>query len=1072
MADIDDVWAAMSGAEAGQRKKAQSKLKALAAKHDAASAAAKPKKKKKSGALCSAVAAVSLDAPGLAAPAAPPPPPQAEAVVETVSAVDLLRKLARAVQQLSDERIATRRQGLETLADVPWASLPEATLAEMLALLSKPLLRRFEDPVERHRELAIDLMTLLITLVDDVIPQLAYLFPVIVARAPQAAVEVDLAMGIFVFDVDQHDAYKRGKAVKRPDLQLAFERERRVTVAEASETLRLKLVELLVTVVRRTHNSPSFGPYIYEVCLLYAGFVRDPFADLLDAALRGVVELCQIPSLQETLVPVATALARVVMPNLRHRHAKVRRSAVHAFHRAVSVVHKAKWRGAGTDAIQDLVGFREDNVIPTASFYTAETSYNYVADLTRDSSDKVRLQLAECLADWFTTLLDRRDHQPRLLAYMLNFAIDESAAVRLVALGGIAVAGKEFAGEHEDMFKERLQYGVDGDHRMNHAAEGLPWPFTERPPLGARLIVRAFAHRMLRPCLDELKNWQSTARRQSAILLRVLFVYCEEHMTQQLHKITVALCKALAALRREGHLADKEFDHRQLILDCCETLGRYIVPESFLPFFAPRVKGDLEVVPDGADSNARGDVMDILGAFIAGAKASTLLPHAHSLIALLTDGAVVDACADESLRRAALRALAALLRKLGDRGKSALEAAFVTTGRLSSLDAAVTAALRALMAFAPYDRCVLSDLAQLDSSPDLDVVGAAPGDEATRFVLRRCAKLVREIVAEGAADDEQSVDLKVLCELAKAVDPAVSKLGKKSLAGLAALLSGAAAFSPRVESAKLLDALAGPVALARGVVAAGDETLRTAIDAVHACAVAAAAAGTLSMDAAADAADVADAPVAAVDASALIVALYRPDTAGSSSYGSADAETLISALAQANAEASQVKRALAYSFEDGLDAAGAILSQCHQNDRRVRPFSKRVNAPSCEACRAARLAFDWAVASCLSKARTSEALRKAAIRLCWDCLFLVSPDADLEYSRFVQGLAAALPRDYLAVPDGVVPDDAHAHLDALLRAAAVLDAGACAQLLRQLDRSNVLDSLVEHAEMISGFAPR
>jgi hypothetical protein len=304
-----------------------------------------------------------------------------------------------------------RRQGLETLTAVPWASLPEATLAEMLALLSKPLLRRFEDAVERHRELAIDLVTLLITLVDDVsrphqgmgavdalcapsdgaggcagtagdfaldggqtrsssqvIPQLAYLFPVIVARAPQAAVEVDLAMGIFVFDVDAHDAYKRGKAVKRPDLQLAFERERRVTVAEGSEALRLKLVELLVAVVRRTHASPSFGPYIYEVCLLYAGFLRDPFADLLDAALRGVVELCQIAPLQDALVPVACALARVVMPNLRHRHAKVRRSAVHAFHRAVSVVHKAKWRGAGTDAIQDLVGFREDNVRLHGSF--------------------------------------------------------------------------------------------------------------------------------------------------------------------------------------------------------------------------------------------------------------------------------------------------------------------------------------------------------------------------------------------------------------------------------------------------------------------------------------------------------------------------------------------------------------------------------------------------------------------------------------------------------------------------------------------------------------------------------
>jgi hypothetical protein len=54
---------------------------------------------------------------------------------------------------------------------------------------------------------------------------------------------------------------------------------------------------------------------------------------------------------------------------------------------------------------------------------------------------------------------------------MLNFAIDDCAAVRAVALRGIAVAGKEFAGEHEDMFKERLQYGVDGDDRAAAASK-------------------------------------------------------------------------------------------------------------------------------------------------------------------------------------------------------------------------------------------------------------------------------------------------------------------------------------------------------------------------------------------------------------------------------------------------------------------------------------------------------------------------------------------------------------------------------------------------------------------------
>ena len=113
-------------------------------------------------------------------------------------------------------------------------------------------------------------------------------------------------------------------------------------------------------------------------------------------------------------------------------------------HRAVGVRHQAKWRGAGTNAIADLVGFREDNVIPTHAFYTADASYNYVADLTRDDSKAVRLALATALAGWFTTLLDRRDHQPRLLAYMLNFLIDSDADVRRAALFQREIRDLEF----------------------------------------------------------------------------------------------------------------------------------------------------------------------------------------------------------------------------------------------------------------------------------------------------------------------------------------------------------------------------------------------------------------------------------------------------------------------------------------------------------------------------------------------------------------------------------------------------------------------------------------------------
>ena len=112
-----------------------------------------------------------------------------------------------------------------------------------------------------------------------------------------------------------------------------------------------------------------------------------------------------------------------------------------AIRRSVAVRNVGKWRGAGSDAIKDLVGFREDNVIPTHAFYGPETRYNYVAELTRDANASVRLATMQMFAEWFVGIADRRDHQPRLLAYVLNFRIDQDAECRDCAAEALRAAG-------------------------------------------------------------------------------------------------------------------------------------------------------------------------------------------------------------------------------------------------------------------------------------------------------------------------------------------------------------------------------------------------------------------------------------------------------------------------------------------------------------------------------------------------------------------------------------------------------------------------------------------------------
>ena len=227
----------------------------------------------------------------------------------------------------------------------------------------------------------------------------------------------------------------------------------------------------------------------------------------------------------------------------------------------------------------------------------------------------------QMFAEWFVGIADRRDHQPRLLAYVLNFRIDQDADCRDCAAEALRAAGREMMGERqEDKLLEKIQYGVDGDPRCNHSAEGLPWPHTERPPLEARVIVRAFAQRCIQPVMDELSSWTEYARVSSATLLQTLFVYHEDHVTEKLSKIVIALCKALKRGRNEKYGSE----HRQSVLECARVLGRYVVPDSFVPFLAPRVSGDLEVLPGGIDADQRADVTDLLGAMI---RAPRVLPY-------------------------------------------------------------------------------------------------------------------------------------------------------------------------------------------------------------------------------------------------------------------------------------------------------------------------------------------------------------------------------------------------------------------------------------------------------------
>ncbi|CAM9789668.1 unnamed protein product, partial [Discosporangium mesarthrocarpum] len=582
-------------------------------------------------------------------------------------------------------------------------------MALLLDDMAKLLFRRFGDPAEGCRHVilgtAIRMVTLFVQHVTDLTPHLAYFFPVLMSRAVPASASFDPEMQLFIINKNEHEEYKRGKVTGQQDRSASIH----MKVMESSEELRLMLCQLVGCLIQALTNRGSVGvlrPYFDDMIMYLQCQTMDPYPLLKEEALAIISSLAVDPTLEQAsyfnmtkkiftcgMKFYAVAIVRAIIPQIRHRHSKVRLAALEAVWKTVEVPDRAKVKGAGTAAIVDLVGFREDNVLPVAAFYgKGDTLVNHLAELTTDRIVAVREKTTAMLASWLTTLPDRYDHHTRLLPYLLNAVTDEAEVMSTRALEALSLCGHEYEREHQDEVIERRQFGVDGDIRVNYA-KPLPKPFKSRPRIGARLYVRGNTRRFLQPLLSELCNWVSHTRLQSARLFRTLIVYCEEHLTVEMHKLIPQLQKALMLACN-----DKDAELHEVLLECCELLGRFVAPVSYLPHILPRIQGELAVTPFGIDANCRSSALAILSKMNEGTSSKEILQHIPVLINTITANSEDVAAEAASVRAAKIDVLLGICSCMKNKGQLAtLEAQYVNTGRLVSLEDLIGTATRYLL---------------------------------------------------------------------------------------------------------------------------------------------------------------------------------------------------------------------------------------------------------------------------------------------------------------------------------------------------------------------------------------
>lgn len=687
MSSIDDIWASMNEESMVKSKKKQSSIGTVTSRGIG------EKKKKIGGSKAKEVNQDNSNVPSHVS---------GEHVVESMqkkllSYQDMTTKLSRDIQALGDENQLIRRKALAQLEKTLFYdnSMDEKGYSQVFHDICKPIFKRYADSSEKCREISQRITKLFFDHAIDFVPVLGYYFPALMQRLP-AGLAYDEDLQVFVTDIEAHNAYKRGKAVDRQD-KIGTLSGQSTTVVEPAEEIRNLSCEALYSLIKRVKSAgatPILHPYFEDIVMYLQMQLKDPYPELKMTACQALECLATTDDYEAGMKFYSVALVRSILPVLRHRHAKVRVVAVTALHYVMIVQDRAKRKAAGSAAIQDLVGFREENILPIAAFYKNDVQLNYLAELVGDSSPLVREKLVLMLTALLTEIGDRYDHQTRLLPYLLDLLTDEVPSIAASALHCLQLCGKEYEADHHDEIIEKRQYGVDGDERIN-LDKPLPPPFTSRPRIGIRLYVRGNTKRFLIALVNELTNWIAPTRLKSANLLKMIIVLCEEHLTMEIHTLLPSLINALKFARD-----DRDVALQQSMLEMLELLGRYLLPEIYLYYILPRLRGDADVVQFGVDAETRITVMQLLQALLSGSKSSQVLPFFDELITVLTDAFVIS---NEStaLQAAATQVIASILSSLKGKGKHVIEAHYVATGRITSLQVTIRKIFRYLLSQLP-----------------------------------------------------------------------------------------------------------------------------------------------------------------------------------------------------------------------------------------------------------------------------------------------------------------------------------------------------------------------------------
>ncbi|CAJ1992153.1 protein of unknown function - conserved [Leishmania donovani] len=361
-----------------------------------------------------------------------------------------------------------------------------------------------------------------------------------------------------------------------------------VPVAEESEEIRLLLLRLGTACM--TCFPHDIGPrnYIDFFLVLLENCFRDPFPELKKEACKAACQLCSIEPKQVKVI--STPLAKVLKDScLLHKHSAVRCEAA----QTLAVL----FRCGASEALRDGKDEPENKAMASELFV-----------LCNDHSEPVRLAVLSVLSCALLDVKERLEMHAKYLPHLLLLVTDSFDAVRNMARKILERVGQLYMIDNEDnridmanrrvTMKDIEWYGDDEYPSMKFTAPSAQYYdlFQSRPSLGTRYVVaesvRAFLDKILRDitAVDWMIPFSTNNRKVVALkLLWTTIYYCEKSCVQFTERILSAVYKAFA---------DENVEVKQEATFCVEMMGKFLVPEQYLPFLIAKPAANADPYED------------------------------------------------------------------------------------------------------------------------------------------------------------------------------------------------------------------------------------------------------------------------------------------------------------------------------------------------------------------------------------------------------------------------------------------------------------------------------------------